>query len=454
MTLKRRGSISLLAYLALSQRAHAREVLASLLCGDTPDDQARKFVGNLLVDLHRQVGSYVVTGRGIVSFDSARPHTVDVFDFCETAMACDATSSLEELEAAIALYAGEFLEGVSHPMATGIWAWESTQREELTNRSMQLLRAHIDASVERAAWDRGIQSARRFLAQEPWHEETHRQLITMLARSGQRQAAIAQYLTCRRALHDEIGVAPSPGWVQCTQPLHPGSAAAGAGAGPDVDHGADGDYAGEQENFVLVLDSDFERVSVVPLHARGQLALRHDREVASQDVATNMKALAANNAEVESCEKIVVDQSVDVGVARAASPDLVLRSVAEDGVLDPCLLDAMGIVEAQLVAQADNRPVDSIRHLPTLILDHNVARKRRAAIANGVLHGDTVRLRCKTLNYCSAAWRWLGPTVSSACQENAAGTILSQDACNTSITASQLNPPRSSRPRRSARSTW
>ncbi len=68
----------------------------------------------------------------------------------------------------------------------------------------------------------------------------------------------------------------------------------------------------------------------------------------------------------------------------------------------------MGIVEAQLVAQADNGPVNSIRHLPTLILDHNVARKRRAAIADGVLHRDTVTLRCKTLKYCSAAWRWLG----------------------------------------------
>jgi hypothetical protein len=68
----------------------------------------------------------------------------------------------------------------------------------------------MDASVDHAAWDRGIQSARRLLAQEPWQEDTHRQLMGMLARSGQRQAAIAQYMACRRALHDEIGVEPSP----------------------------------------------------------------------------------------------------------------------------------------------------------------------------------------------------------------------------------------------------
>jgi DNA-binding SARP family transcriptional activator len=208
--MKRRGSISLLAYLALSQRAHAREVLASILCGDCPDDQARKFLSNLLVDLHRQVGGYVVSEHGRVHFAATQPHTVDVVDFSARSADCDSHSSLEDLEAAIALYAGEFLEGLSHPVATDIWAWEATQREELRNSYMQLLRAHMDACVERAAWERGIQSARRLLVMEPWQEETHRELIAMLARSGQRQAAIAQYLSCRRALHDEIGVEPSP----------------------------------------------------------------------------------------------------------------------------------------------------------------------------------------------------------------------------------------------------
>ncbi len=208
--LKRRGSISLLAYLALSQRAHAREVLESVLCGDRPDDQSRKFLSNLLVDLHRQLGSHIVTRRGMVNFDSTRPHAVDVRDFCARAARCNLSTSLEDLEAAIACYTGEFLEGLSHPLATDIWAWESTQREELSGLYMQLLRAHMDASVEHGAWDRGIQSARRLLAQEPWQEETHRRLIVMLARSGQRQAAIAQYLACRRALHDEMGVDPSP----------------------------------------------------------------------------------------------------------------------------------------------------------------------------------------------------------------------------------------------------
>ena len=47
----RRGSIALLAYLALSRRAHPREALATLLAGDSSEEQARKYLSNVLVDL-------------------------------------------------------------------------------------------------------------------------------------------------------------------------------------------------------------------------------------------------------------------------------------------------------------------------------------------------------------------------------------------------------------------
>ncbi|MBV9602270.1 MAG: AAA family ATPase [Chloroflexi bacterium] len=210
LTFKRLGSITLLAYLVLSRRLHAREMLATLLAGDSPDDQARKLLSNLLVDIRQQVGDYLVATRQSVSFNRARPYTLDVTDFQARAANCRDGSPLEDLEAAIELYRGEFLEGLSHSVATDFESWQSAQREELRGLYMQLLRAHVDASLDQAAWDRGIQSARRLLTQEPWQEESHRQLIVMLARSGQRHAAIAQYLACRRTLREEMGVEPSP----------------------------------------------------------------------------------------------------------------------------------------------------------------------------------------------------------------------------------------------------
>ncbi len=42
----RRASIGLLAYLALTKRAHPRENLATLLAGDTSEEHARKHLGD------------------------------------------------------------------------------------------------------------------------------------------------------------------------------------------------------------------------------------------------------------------------------------------------------------------------------------------------------------------------------------------------------------------------
>src|SRR5690606_31334548 len=43
-----------------------------------------------------------------------------------------------------------------------------------------------------------------------WLEEGHRLLVELLARSGQRSQALAQYDACRRLLETELGVAPGP----------------------------------------------------------------------------------------------------------------------------------------------------------------------------------------------------------------------------------------------------
>src|SRR5690348_4994526 len=77
----RRGSLGLLAYIALSGRAHARESLATLLAGDCPEDQARKHLSNILVDLHQHLGDYVIASRHTVQFARDLPYRLDVSAF-------------------------------------------------------------------------------------------------------------------------------------------------------------------------------------------------------------------------------------------------------------------------------------------------------------------------------------------------------------------------------------
>src|SRR5215467_10050045 len=210
LTFARRGSVGLLAYLVLSRRAHAREALATLLAGDSSEDQARKYLSNVLVDLRQTLGSYVVATRQTVVFDRSMPHRVDVMEFQSRFDNCLNGESLTDLDAAARLYRDEFLVGLTLAGAPDFEAWVLAQREELRGQFVQILQAEVQLSLRQAAWTAGIAPARRLLAQEPWLEECHRNLMLMLARSGQRQAAIAQYQACKRVLAEELGVEPLP----------------------------------------------------------------------------------------------------------------------------------------------------------------------------------------------------------------------------------------------------
>ena len=48
----------------------------------------------------------------------------------------------------------------------------------------------------------------RLLILEPWREEARRDLMRLLAETGQRSAALSEYETCRRILLAELGVEP------------------------------------------------------------------------------------------------------------------------------------------------------------------------------------------------------------------------------------------------------
>lgn len=66
------------------------------------------------------------------------------------------------------------------------------------------------------------QLAARQLIIEPWREAAHRQLMTALALTGQRGAALAQYESCRRLLADELSIAPDAETVALMEQIRAG----------------------------------------------------------------------------------------------------------------------------------------------------------------------------------------------------------------------------------------
>jgi ATP-dependent Clp protease ATP-binding subunit ClpA len=78
----------------------------------------------------------------------------------------------------------------------------------LHRRALQALAQLADYHERRGEHEPAQQYARRQLELDPWREESHRQLMRLLALSGQRSAALVQYATCERVLAAELGVAP------------------------------------------------------------------------------------------------------------------------------------------------------------------------------------------------------------------------------------------------------
>jgi hypothetical protein len=113
------------------------------------------------------------------------------------------------LRKAIELYRGDFLEGFHVRNAPGFEEWMLGEQERLRQLALQALHMLTTHHTMRGEYGAGVDYITRLLALDPWREEAHRQLMLLLARSGQRSAALAQYETCCRVLVEGLGVEPS-----------------------------------------------------------------------------------------------------------------------------------------------------------------------------------------------------------------------------------------------------
>lgn len=210
LAFSRRRALALLVYLAVTGHVHTRDVLATLLSGEASESQARKRLSNALAELRQLAGDYVITTRDTASFNFDLPWWTDVRAF-RTALSSGLQSEgIEQLQQAVDLFHEEFLSGLAVSEASGFDEWVMLQGEALRTQAVQALQAIVGRAIPLQANADGIAAARQLVSLEPWLEEAHRQLMTLLARVGQRQEAVAQYEMCRSILVEELGEEPSP----------------------------------------------------------------------------------------------------------------------------------------------------------------------------------------------------------------------------------------------------
>lgn len=201
---------ALLAYLAVVKRPVQRDTLAALFWGELAEADAKNNLRQVLTNLRKQLDLQLDITRESVALRSDPPCRVDVADFLRGfKTAQQPAEQIAQLAASVALYHGDFLEGVILRDAPDFEEWALAQRTRYRELALNALHDLVDLQMAEGDYTAAIDNVTRLLALDPWREEAHRQLMLALARTGRRSAALAAYEQCRRIMREVFAAEPA-----------------------------------------------------------------------------------------------------------------------------------------------------------------------------------------------------------------------------------------------------
>lgn len=198
---------AMLAYLALSGRTHGREKLADFLWDDRTQKRALSNLRSLLAQLPDEIKPYLDITRKTMGLQKEVPIWVDVLAFHELV-------AQEALAEALALYRGDFLEGVYIRESRGLDEWAAAERERLRQQAAQLHYDLAEQCLHQRDYLKGAKHGRALLKIDPFNEPALRLAMRLYTRAGQRHHAVQLYQEMVTRLAAELGVEPSPATTQ------------------------------------------------------------------------------------------------------------------------------------------------------------------------------------------------------------------------------------------------
>ena len=198
-----------LMFLLAASPPMTKDQIAAALWPDLARQQLGNALHTALRELRRALGDagWVRYADGHYRFDRSQPHECDVTVFEDALVAArrarPAEAALPELQRAIAVYGGDFLDG----MATGEWAL--VRRDELRRAFESALLAAGRLQVAAGRHQAAAASFRKAVAHEPLNESAHRELMACWARLGETARAVRHYEELAGTLREQVGVAPA-----------------------------------------------------------------------------------------------------------------------------------------------------------------------------------------------------------------------------------------------------
>jgi len=212
-------SQSLFAYLALHrQQPQRRERLADLFWGDRPERRARRSLTTALWHIRRCLPreDWLLADVHSAQLDPQADLWLDIAEFA----ALVARPELSCLQAAVALYRGDFLDGFYDD-----WVLDERYRlETLFSEALARLMVGLEAVGDHS---NALAVALRLLQHDPLREDAHRLAMHAYCRLGQRYAALEQYRRCQQIVQQELGGEPMAETTELYQAILAGRFEAG-----------------------------------------------------------------------------------------------------------------------------------------------------------------------------------------------------------------------------------
>lgn len=213
--LETRKAVALLAYLSFySPSPFARENLATLFWPEYDQQHAFANLRRSLYSINRELGpNLIIANRENAMINPSCLFWQDVSEFCQRLanvkshnherIVC--VECIDNLEKAVDLYRGSFLEGLNLRDSPEFDKWQYLQRDSFLQDLASSLEQLSVAYVSLGEWEKGIQRARHWVSLDHLNENAQRTLIELFALAGQHSAALHQFEEYSRALNDELG---------------------------------------------------------------------------------------------------------------------------------------------------------------------------------------------------------------------------------------------------------
>jgi DNA-binding SARP family transcriptional activator len=199
-----RHRLALLALLATSHpRSVARDKLVALLWPEAETERARKLLNQAVHALRKALGD-----QAILSVHDELQLVAEVVD-CDV-IAFETALEAGELERAVALYAGPFLDGFFLSDAPEFERWAERERERVRRACCQALEGLADEAAARADTCRAAEWWGRLAVEEPYNSRVTLRLMQALEAAGDRAGALRQARRHALLMEEEFEAEPDP----------------------------------------------------------------------------------------------------------------------------------------------------------------------------------------------------------------------------------------------------